>query len=324
MIKKHKAHLRFWRRIEGFVPDFLRPALLRSAGTVRQLVLGPYTAAILTRTANGYLLVPTTDMMVGRRLAFNGCYDTELLKVIAHNCNIDSKVLFVGAHVGSLAIPVAKNVRRVVAIEAHPGTFDLLRMNVSLNGLCNIELHNFAAGDKCAKVPFLASSLNSGGSGIEMGQERQEEAHLYGSVDKLAVQMNRLDDVFPSESFDLIVMDIEGSEALALKGMPNLLSRSRALLVEVFEHHLDRIAKITDKEFLNLFSRHYDEAIILPEKPGPGELACLGPYPQANFMELMSECRARRTTNVLFCKVASTVQEDPTVPLHVANTARSN
>ncbi len=288
------------RRLGRTVADHLKRKILWSVARVRRVVIGPYSVAVLTRTENGLLLVPSSDMMVGRRLSFNGSYDSELLSFLLERCDTTSRVLFVGAHIGSLAIPVAKRSGKVVAIEANPATFELLRINVVLNDLHNIELHNFAAGDRIGDVPFLASGLNSGGSGIEMNDGHHEEAHIYGSPEKIMVPMKRLDEAFPDAHFDLIVMDIEGSEALALRGMGALIKRSRALMVEVFEHHLRRIARVSNQEFLSLVEPHYDEAFILPEKPRAGEPISSGPYPRSAFTEMMDECCRRGMTNVMF------------------------
>lgn len=288
------------RKIAKESVALVKLAILRCLAATRRLSVGPFGAAILTRTENGLLLVPTTDVMVGRRLSFNGCYDPELLGFLLGKCDATSEVLFVGAHVGSLAIPVARKVRKVAAIEANPATFELLRMNVMLNDVQNIELHNFAAGDRGGEVAFLASGLNSGGSSVEMNDDRQEEAHIYGSPKKIMVQMRRLDDAFPKARFDLIVMDIEGAEALALRGMRDLIGRSRALLVEVFEHHLRRIARVSNEEFLSLVGPHYDEAFLLPEKPDSGEPISSGPYPKSVFPEMMLECCRREKANVMF------------------------
>jgi FkbM family methyltransferase len=257
--------------------------------------------AILTRSKNGLLLVPTNDVMVGRRLAFNGVYDPELLESLVGYCEPGSQVLFVGAHVGSLVIPVGRKVRRVVAVEANPATFETLRMNVLLNGLQNVELHNFAAGDRDGEIGFLTSALNSGGSGIDIG-ERGEAAGIYDQPSRIQVPMKRLDDVFPDDDFDLIVMDIEGAEALALRGMANLVARSRGLLIEVFENHLRRVAKVSNEEFLGLIQPYFDEAIVFAEKPSAGEPRSSGPYAKSAFREMMLECCRAGMVNVMFLK----------------------
>jgi FkbM family methyltransferase len=239
-------------------------------------------------------------MLVGRRLSFHGRYDPELLSFLLERCEAASEVLFVGAHVGALAIPAAKRARRVVAVEANPATFELLRMNVALNGLQNVEIHNFAAGDRNGEVGFLTSRLNSGASGVEMGG--WGEAYIYDKPEKIVVRMKTLDQAFPGARFDLIVMDIEGSEALALRGMNALVGRSRGLLVEVFEQHLRRIARVTNEEFLSLLEPHFDEALVLPEKPRRGQPASRGPYSKSAFPEMMLECCKQGMANVMFSK----------------------
>jgi len=289
--------------------DIFKIQVLRSLGKLRRWAIGPYGVAVLNRTENGLLLAPAGDLMVGRRLSFNGRYDPDLLDLLLKRCESTSQVLFVGAHVGALAVPIARKVRRVVAIEANPTTLELLRMNVALNGLKNIEVHGFAAGDRNGEESFLAGQLNSGGSGLQIG-ERGRWAHGYDPPEKITVQMKSLDDVFPDDCFDLIVMDIEGAEALALRGMANLLKRSHGLLVEVFEDHLRRVAKVSNDEFLSLVAPFYDQAVILPEKPGWGEPVASSPYPRSAFPEMMLDCCRQRMANVMFWRERTAASAD--------------
>jgi FkbM family methyltransferase len=281
--------------------DGLKLRVLQSFGKLRRWVIGPYGVAVLSRSENGLLLTPSGDFMVGRRLSFNGRYDPELLGFFLQRCKAAFQVLFVGAHVGALAVPVARRVSKVAAVEPNPTTLDLLRINVVLNGLQNVEIHGFAAGDRNGEVSFLASRLNSGGSGLAMG-EWDRWAYVYDKPEKITVQMKRLDDAFTDAYFDLIVMDIEGSEPLALRGMCNLLKRSRGLLIEVFESHLRDVAKVSNEEFLSLVAPFFDQAIILPEKPRRGEPVSSAPYPKSAFSEMMIECCRRHTANVMFFK----------------------
>jgi FkbM family methyltransferase len=298
--------------------DIFKIWVLRSLGKLRRWAIGPYGIAVLSRTENGLLLAPAGDLMVGRRLSFNGRYDPDILELLLKRCEATSQVLFVGAHVGALAVPIAKKVQRVTAIEANPTTLDLLRMNVVLNGLQNVELHGFAAGDRDGAVSFLAGQLNSGGSGLEIG-ERGRWAYVYDKPESITVRMKRLDDVFPDACFDLIVMDIEGAEALALRGMGNLLKRSNALLIEVFEDHLRRIAKVSNDDFLSLVAPFYNEAVILPEKPGWGEPVSSAPYPRSAFPKMMLDCCRLRMANVMFWREHTTTSAESMAPPQTMN-----
>jgi FkbM family methyltransferase len=274
---------------------------LRSLGGLRSLVIGPHGVAILARTENGLLLTPSGDFMVGRRLCFNGRYDPELLEFLLGKCEDTSQVLIVGAHVGALVVPLAQRVRRVAAVEANPTIRELLSMNVALNGLQNVEIHGFAAGDRNSEVDFLAGHLNSGASGVAIGDWNQW-AYIFDKPEKITVEMKRLDDVFSGDRFDLIVMDVEGAEILALQGMSNLLARCQGLLIEVFESHLRDVAKVSNEEFLSRLGPFFDEATILPEKPRRGQPATIGPYAKDAFQEMMQECCRLGMSNVMFSR----------------------
>jgi FkbM family methyltransferase len=277
----------------------------RCFGSIRKLLIGPFGTAILTEGENGVILVPVSDAFVGRALCFKGSYDPAILRFLFTQCNQESEVLVVGAHVGAFAIPLAMKVSKVIAVEANPNTYELLRQNVLLNGLQNLEIHNFAAGDKTGDVSFVVTNTNTGGSRVKMG-ESDRRSHFYEKPQTVTVRMSRLDDVFPVSTFDLILMDVEGSETLALSGMQSLLGRSRALVVEIVEHHLRRIAEVSNERFLSLIPPHFDEAIVLPE--GARERRVISPssYPKSAFGDLMVACCNQDVVaNVLFRRAST-------------------
>jgi FkbM family methyltransferase len=290
----------------GWVGELKLRAKLRmvsSLSVLRQRLIGPYAMAVLVESKNGLLLVPSGDMYVGRNLCFHGRYDHKVLEVLLGELNVNSRVLVVGAHVGSLAVPLAKRVRSVVAVEANPDTFVLLRMNVMLNDLTNVDLYNLAAGDSNLEVSMLANRVNTGGSKLQMG-DWNSWIYTYDKPKTIRVQMRRLDDVLPAAAFDLILMDIEGSEARALRGMAELLKRSGALMVEVVGHHLRQIAKVTDEEFLSLITPYFDEAEVLWGGSHELSSASLARYQRKHFGEMVRECCRRGSANVLFRKTS--------------------
>jgi FkbM family methyltransferase len=63
-----------------------------------------------------------------------------------------------------LAIPLSRCAREVIAVEANPVTYDLSKMNSSLNSATNIQAINDAASDKEEDIEFLFNRDNSGGS----------------------------------------------------------------------------------------------------------------------------------------------------------------
>jgi FkbM family methyltransferase len=151
-------------------------------------------------------------------------------------------------------VAIARIVKSVVGYEANPGTFRLLEMNVKINNLENVTLFNKAVGDRAGKIEFLASRLNPGGSKIKPKTDRF--LYHYDNPEHLVVDMVSLDEHCPRE-FDMIVMDIEGAEFLALKGMQHALRRCKHLKLEYVPHHLENVSGVSNEEFLSAFSQHF-------------------------------------------------------------------
>src|SRR5690606_34424978 len=124
----------------------------------------------------------------------------------------ESRVLVVGAHVGTLAIPLAKRCREVVAIEANPSTFEFLKMNLYLNGVNNCRAIHAAVSDRKETISFQLARNNTGNS--KRLPKTKNFTDRYDRPSVVRVPAVRLDDALPGEVFDVIVMDIEGSECL--------------------------------------------------------------------------------------------------------------
>lgn len=67
-------------------------------------------------------------------------------------------------------------------------------------------------------------------------------------------------------TYDLILMDIEGSEYFALQGMPRLLSQARHLISEFRPHHFCDVAGVTAEDFIRLVEPHFDQLFIPSKK----------------------------------------------------------
>ena len=60
-------------------------------------------------------------------------------------------------------------------------------------------------------------------------------------------------------------MDIEGSEYFALKGMQDILSKSKLLVVEFLPCHLDNVSSVTVEQFLSVIEPHFSK-LKIPSK----------------------------------------------------------
>lgn len=232
---------------------------------VRRL-LGPNAYAVLYAADNGLLLVTLEDNTIGRKLGRHGTYAQGALAELFALLTPEARVLVVGAHVGTLLVPLAKRVRAACGIEANPDTFRLLRFNLLINDVTNTTIHNVAAGDSRRTVEFLLNRSNSGGSKL-----RPADAHfefVYDHPEVAVVEMAPLDEIVGDEPYDLIVMDIEGAETLALRGMPRTLAACRALQIEFRRDHLAKVAGVTPAEFLGAFRDYFDRAQVAGNPSG--------------------------------------------------------
>lgn len=239
------------RRFEHFA--------LNSISKASRYIVGGFTRALLVESKQGLFLVDPRDSGVGRRIRTKGDYGSGEIERILALTDRESSVLFVGSHVGTLVVPVSKRVRRVCAIEANPGTFQLLQWNLLLNNCTNVTPVHMAASDKEEDLQFVLSVANSGGS--KRMPKIRNNAYFYDNPTVTTVPANRLDDVL-SDTYDVIVMDIEGSEYFALKGMPRILGSASHLIVEFLPHHLKNVAGVSVQEFLEAVGDRFDHLHI--------------------------------------------------------------
>ena len=221
--------------------------------------LGHNIRAIITESENGIFAVDPEDLEVGEKLRKGG-FGLDEIERLGKYLNAESKVLIVGSHIGSLAIPLAKKCAKLVAVEANPDTFELLKLNISLNDCTNIKAHNIAASDKREQLKFLKSRVNSGGS--KRAPKNRNFMYDFDKPEVIEVEAYSLDEHLGVHPYDLIIMDIEGSEYFALKGMAKTLVQSKVLVVEFLPHHLRDVAGITVDEFLSVIPDEFVKMTI--------------------------------------------------------------
>lgn len=251
---------------------------LRIFAAIRKRVLGKYAHGVIYNTANGLLAAPLDDVSVGKSLGFKGAYDTPEISTLQSLLSKDDVVYVIGTHIGALLIPVAATCREVIGYEANPETFEYLKTNVHLNSLTNTRLFNLAVGDSSRKIEFYQNRMNSGGSKIKP----QKDSYLYNydSPNTIEVNMISLDQHIESEKLPVpkgIIMDIEGAEFFALKGMQETLRKCNFLYIEYVPHHLENVSCVSNKDFFDLIvphfnylklMRHQSEMIDIKTNPG--------------------------------------------------------
>ena len=216
--------------------------------------LGQNIKAIITESENGLFAVDPEDLEVGQKLRSGGFGIDEVQRLKAF-INKNSKVLIVGTHIGALAIPLSKHCKEITAIEANPNTFELLEINLHLNQAENITPHNIFANDSHEKVEFLLNTVNSGGS--KRKPKKSSFLYDFDNPEIIELESHKLDDYLPEHDYDLVLLDIEGSEYFAMKGMEDILANCKTLVVEFLPHHLKNVADIDVETFLSVLPGHF-------------------------------------------------------------------
>jgi FkbM family methyltransferase len=218
----------------------------------------PGAVASLIVTESGQFLVPIGDVFVARRLGRDGGHDSHVLSAALASTSSGSDVVVVGAHVGSHAIPLARQGRNVAVVEANPATFELLTANARIN---EVEFHgsiNAAAASTPGHVEIWANIVNTGGSKIIQARRRFE--YTYDRPKAVVVQKMILDkwEGIRQMKNALIIMDVEGSECDALTGMTELLQSCSGLIMEVSPFALRDADSVG--ELQELLARNFSKA----------------------------------------------------------------
>jgi FkbM family methyltransferase len=126
---------------------------------------------------------------------------------------------------------------RVVAIEPNPSNASIIKTNVDINHLDNIEILNVAVGEEKGRLNLSIKNSNS--------FLTKEKGPLTIPVE--VITLDSLSDIRP----DFIKLDVEGADVLALRGAKNILKSYPKIAIEVHKDSLTSFSTTLD-ELLSL------------------------------------------------------------------------
>lgn len=150
-----------------------------------------------------------------------GTYETEKAKLFVQYATLGSTIYDIGANVGFYTLLASRAVGptgRVVSFEPVPRNLKFLRHHLDLNRIRNVELLDIAVSDSEGMMELV----------VDTDPKKARIAAAKGDITVRTTTLDRLIERLPSP--DLIEMDIEGAEYLALRGAEQLLRKTNPVI----------------------------------------------------------------------------------------------
>jgi FkbM family methyltransferase len=168
-------------------------------------------------------------------------------------------VVDVGAHIGKYTIIASKRVGangKVIAIEAHPGNYEMLNRNIKLNGLTNVTTLNYAVYSQETKIKLFlpGEKLNRTIYNTLISSRATDEEKF------VEVNANTLDSLLQQSGIshaevNWIKIDVEGAELEVLKGAHDIMSNSKNITLLIEVHNVED-GKNLYRPIMDLMEKH--------------------------------------------------------------------
>jgi FkbM family methyltransferase len=184
------------------------------------------------RIPEGVVVLNPGDPAVSGAVAFGTFepYETELFrKAILPGMT----VIDIGANIGYYTVIAARLVGEkgsVIAYEPAPENFGILQKTIEANDFRNVAAHQIAIADKKGQLNLHLYESNKGKHSLV-----KDAQDARGFTTSIAVQTTALDEFLAEKNIaevDVVKMDIEGAESIAMIGMSKTLKKTKMLFLE--------------------------------------------------------------------------------------------
>jgi len=168
----------------------------------------------LVHGRHGTFLANKNDIFVGGALITYGEFSELETETFKRFVDKETTVIEVGANIGAHTVWLAKNAKRVIAIEPQPFIYYTLCAQVVLNSLQNVECINSCIGfseNGYIDIPSLDYSKPNNFGGLEM---------YAPATERVRVRCQTLDEVLESRAITgkvFLKVDVEGMEEQVLR-----------------------------------------------------------------------------------------------------------
>jgi len=201
-------------------------------------------------------IYPGNEM--SRTIFVTGLYDPNELSLLSRILKPGMTFVDAGANMGLYTLFAARRVGdagRVLAIEPSQRELNILRSNVDLNGLTNVTIAPVALSNQPAELELRVAPLQKSGHntlGAAFGH-RTALDHLE------KVRAVRLDDLIQEQKLarvDVLKMDIEGGEEIALRGAGQTLREHHPVVLMELSQRMLQHQNSSETRVLSLLAEY--------------------------------------------------------------------
>ena len=260
-----------------FVRMYIRYFPLRFGKvTFFQRIAGPYffmrPHEFSASTVHGVRVKGNARDYIQAWVYFFGLTEPSLTNWIEGSLRPGDTFVDVGANIGChslLASKLVGSIGSVVAIEASPSIFEVLKRNIALNRVHNVRAVNMAASDQRGVLKFYRAPSHDLGSSTTCPELGKEGYLLEAEVE--AAPLGEILSPTELSHARVIKIDVEGAEAAVVRGLAAVLDQCRPdleIVVEIIPKYLAVLNK-TFEDVLGIFGERGFHAYGLKSEYGP-------------------------------------------------------
>ncbi len=191
-------------------------------------------------------LVLSIDDWIQQHIYFTGTYEESELLFIEKNLKPDSTFIDIGANIGLFSITASAVVGdkgNIISFEPFSTNYDAFCHNININSIHNIKAERLAVADKDKIIPLY---YNQDESNLGMVSSYASNHTLKEEIISTSLDTYLSDKKI--NTVDIIKMDIEGGEYLALLGMKSTLIKYHPLLIIEIDNNILKDTPYSDKD----------------------------------------------------------------------------
>ena len=238
-----------------------------------------------------------------RAYAINKVHEESTTALFCKTVKEGDVVIDLGANIGYFTLLAAKLVGKkgkVYAFEPEPRNYQYLIRNIQLNGYENVVALQKAVADKHGRVKLFICPYDTGHHTIQKydGIQAYRPDFVNEKQEFVEVEQVRLDDFLGGKTtkINVIKMDVEGAEMLALAGMEQLIRGNKNLImfIEFFPLLIKEMGQSPEKLVRRLLEDfHFRMYVVGHDYSMRDRVPCEDQLRISSVDQLMGLCKER-------------------------------